>query len=90
MESNFGMIAIIVCHCYLLCVLFVILDKFWNDFFHVAYYYIVGNLVDGGIGVVVDRNNDARVLHTSDVLDLTRDTTGDIDFRCATLLFSWA
>lgn len=43
----------------LLRILFVILDEFGHYLFHVTHDDIVGNLVDGSLGVVVDRDDDA-------------------------------
>ena len=58
--------------------MFVVLNEFRNHFLAGAYDDIVGNLVDGCIGVVVDRDDDARILHTGDVLDLSADTAGNV------------
>lgn len=39
----------------------------------------VGDLEDGCVGVLVDSNNELRVLHTGQVLDSARDTDGDVE-----------
>ena len=66
---------------FLLCIFLIIFNQLGNHLLYAARDHIVGNAVDGRLGVGVDRDDDARVLHTSDMLDLSRDTTGDIDLR---------
>ena len=62
----------------LLRVLFIILNQARNHLFYITVDYIVGDCVDRCIRVVVDRNHNRAFLHTSDVLNLTRDTASDI------------
>ena len=63
---------------HLLTILLIILDEFGNYLFHSTNDDVVGDAVDGSIGIAVNRDDDTRVLHTSDVLNLSRDTTGDV------------
>ena len=58
--------------------MFIILYQFRNDLLDCAYYHVVGNLVDGCFGIAVHRDDDTRILHTGDVLNLTADTASDI------------
>ena len=83
MESDFRMVGIVICHdgSSLFAVLFVILDQFRNDFLHRSDDHIIRNPVDRGVGIAVDADDDAALLHTGDVLDLTADSAGDIDLR---------
>ncbi len=64
---------------HLLTILLIILDEFRNNLFHSTNNHVVGNLVDRRIRIAVHRDDDARVLHTSDVLNLSRDTAGDVN-----------
>lgn len=41
----------------------------------------VGNLEDGSVGVLVDGDDHLGLLHTSKVLDGTRDTDGNVELR---------
>lgn len=66
---------------FLLIVLLVIFDEFRDDLLHGAGDDVVGNLVDRSVGIAVDGYDDARVLHTCDVLNLTADTTSDVHLR---------
>ncbi len=42
---------------------------------------VVSNLEDGRLGVLIDGNDRLGILHTSQVLDGSRDTDGDIASR---------
>src|SRR5215471_10483523 len=53
-----------------------------HDFEDVSDNAIVGNLEDGGVLVLVDRNNGARALHADDVLNGAADAQRKIKLRC--------
>ena len=55
----------------LLVIRLIILNQFGQYLFYSTSDDIVGNLVDGSLGIAVYRDDDARILHTSDVLNLT-------------------
>ena len=59
----------------------VVLYELGDDVFDIAVDDVVGNLVDGGIRIVVYGDDDAGILHTGDVLDLTGDAAGNINLR---------
>ena len=61
-----------------LAVLPVILDEFRHNLLYRSYDDVVGNAVDGRIGIAIDGDDDARILHTGDVLNLTGDTACDV------------
>ena len=65
----------------LFAVLLVVLDELRDHFLYGTCDHIVGDAVDGGIRIDVDADYDAAVLHSCDMLDLSADSTGDIDFR---------
>ena len=65
----------------LFAVLTVILNHLGDNLFHRAGNHVVGNFVDGGVGVAVDADDDAAVLHARDVLDLAADAAGDVYLR---------
>ncbi len=62
----------------LLRILLIVLNHLGNNFLDGTVDDVVGDGVDGSVGVVVDRDNDTRLLHTGDVLDLAGDTASDI------------
>ena len=61
--------------------MFIILNEFGNDLFNSTCDDVVGDAVDRSIGVAVDADDDARILHTGDVLNLSGDTAGDVHLR---------
>ena len=65
----------------LLTVLLIILYQLRHYLFNGTIDDIVGNGIDGSVGVVVDGDDDAAVLHTGNVLDLAGDAAGDVHFR---------
>jgi len=68
-------------HCLLGCLLGGLdgLDELGNGLEEVSNETDVGDLEDGGVGVLVDGNNELGLLHTGKVLDGTRDTNGDVE-----------
>ena len=56
----------------------IVFNEFGNYLFYGTNDHVVGDLVDGSIGIAVYRDDDARILHTSNVLNLSGDTTGDV------------
>ena len=59
-------------------ILFVVFDHLRNHFFNGTVDNIVGNRIDRGIFIIIDRNDNTRILHTGNVLDLSGDTTCNI------------
>ena len=51
-----------------------------QDLEQVANQTIVGNLKDRRLGILVDRDDQARILHAGDVLDRSREADRDIEF----------
>ena len=64
----------------LLTVLLIILYQLWNDLLNGAIDDIIGYGIDRSIGIVVDRDDDTTVLHTSNMLNLARYSACNIDF----------
>ena len=54
------------------------LDEAGNHVLDAAGDDIVGNRVDGSVGVGVDADDDGTLVHASDMLNLARDTAGDV------------
>ena len=65
----------------LLTVLFVVLYHLRDNFLHRAIDDVVGNGVDGSVRVIIDGDDDAAFLHAGDVLDLSANAAGDVEFR---------
>ena len=65
----------------LLTILLIILYQLRHYLLNCSIDDIVGNGIDGGVWVVVNRYDDTAVLHSSNVLNLSRDTTSDVHFR---------
>ena len=63
----------------LLTILLIILYQLRNNLFNGTIDDIVSNGIDRSVWVVVDRDDDTTVLHTSNVLNLSRDTTSDVN-----------
>ena len=63
----------------LLTILLIILYQLRNNLFNGAIDDIVCDGIDRCVWVVVDRDDDTTVLHTSDMLNLARDTTSDVN-----------
>lgn len=63
----------------LLTILLIILYQLRNNLFNGAIDDIVSDGIDWSVWVVVDRDDDTTVLHTSNVLNLSRDTTSDVN-----------
>jgi hypothetical protein len=55
--------------------------QFRHDLEEVADEAVVGDLEDRGFFVLVDGDDDLRVLHAGEVLDGARDADGDVEFR---------
>ena len=73
-ELNLGIVSIYISHflvSFLFTVFLVILDELRQHLLDSTRDDVVGNLVDWRIRVGVDRDDDARFLHTGDVLDST-------------------
>ena len=60
-------------------VFLIIFDQLRNYFFDCTRDHIVGYRIDRCVRIAVDRDDDGAVLHTGDVLYLSRDTAGDIE-----------
>src|SRR5574344_1991291 len=63
----------------LLTVLLIVLYHLRNHLLHGTIDNVVGNGIDGGVLIVVDRDDDTSVLHTGDVLNLSADTASDVE-----------
>lgn len=60
--------------------MFVVLNHLGDYLIDVARDGVVGDLVDRGFGIGVDRDDHGRTVHTRRMLDLTRNTAGDVKF----------
>ena len=56
--------------------------EFWNCSEEVSNQTEIGNLEDRCFFVFVDRDDDLRVFHTSEVLNRARDTNSDVKLWC--------
>ena len=79
MKLNLRVVCIEISH-NLLRVILIIFNHLWNNFFHCAGDNVVGNLIDRSIRVAVYADDDARLLHTGDMLNLTGDAKSEINF----------
>ena len=61
--------------------MFVVFDHLGDNLVDVARDGVVGDLVDRGFGVRVDRDDHRRLVHAGRVLDLARNAAGDVELR---------
>src|SRR6516164_1514827 len=57
------------------------LDQFRNCGEEILFETVVGDAEDRRLGILVDRDDDLRVLHPGEVLDRAADADGDVELR---------
>src|SRR5699024_11069350 len=55
--------------------------EFGEDFEQITYQADIGDFKDGRVGILVDRNDGARILDAGEMLDGPRNTDGDVELR---------
>ena len=56
-------------------------SQFRDDLEKISNDAIISDLEDGGFRVFIDGDNDLGILHTSQMLDSTRNTDGNVELR---------